>query len=67
MGYYWVAVPEVREDAQEAIGLLTEFADQGAAEAWLTSTYLELAEAGAREVSLYEGDRLVYGPMPLDE
>jgi hypothetical protein len=42
------------------------FESQAAAEAWLTSAYAELSEQGARAVSLYEEDRLVYGPMSLD-
>ena len=43
-----------------------EFTSQSAAEAWLTATYADLAEQGARAVSLYEEDRLVYGPMSLE-
>lgn len=67
MGYSWVVAPELPEAVQTELGLLTEFADQGAAEAWLTTAYSDLAAAGAREVSLYEGNRLVYGPMSLQE
>lgn len=42
------------------------FDDQAAAEAWLTEHYPELQDRGVREVTLCEGDRVVYGPMPLD-
>lgn len=47
-------------------GLATGFETQAAAEAWLTATYAQLAEQCVRAVSLYEEDRLVYGPMSLD-
>lgn len=66
MGYSWVTHPELDETIAEPLGLLVEFDDQGSAEAWLTSSYLELADAGAHQVSLYENERLVYGPMSLD-
>ena len=67
MGYYWATAPELDTEAAEQVGLLVEFDDQGSAEAWLSEAYLELTEAGAQEVSLFEGDRLVYGPMSLSE
>ena len=33
---------------------------------WLGEFYPELVDAGVRAVSLYEADRLVYGPMSLE-
>ena len=42
------------------------FPSQGEAETWLGETYPELLDGGVRAVSLYEGDRLVYGPMSLE-
>ena len=42
------------------------FSTQVAAEVWLTSSYADQADQGVRAVSLYEEDRLVYGPMSLD-
>jgi hypothetical protein len=66
MGYYWAATPEPDEDVAADLGLLVEYDDQGQAEAWLTTSYADLGDAGVHEVSLYEGDRLVYGPMSLD-
>lgn len=42
------------------------FPSQGEAESWLGETYPDLLEGGVRAVSLYEGDRLVYGPMSLE-
>ena len=41
------------------------FASQGEAETWLGEFYPELIAAGVLTVSLYEGDRLIYGPMNL--
>jgi hypothetical protein len=66
MGYYWAAIPEPTEDVAAGLGLLVEFDDQSQAEAWLTASYTELADAGVHEVALYESDRLVYGPMSLE-
>ncbi len=45
---------------------LPTFPSQADAEGWLTLSYPDLVDAGASEVSLYEGDRLVYGPMSLE-
>jgi hypothetical protein len=42
------------------------FQTQGEAETWLGEFYPSLVSAGVRAVSLYEADRLVYGPMPLE-
>lgn len=47
-------------------GALTSgFPSQSDAEAWVGESWRELLEAGIDAVSLYEGDRLVYGPMSL--
>lgn len=43
-----------------------QFESQAAAEAWLTEHYLDLQDDGVREVTLTEGDRVVYGPMSLE-
>lgn len=66
MGYYWAATPELPDDVAGDVGLDEEFEDQAQAEAWLTANYEDLAAAGAHEVSLYDADRLVYGPMSLE-
>lgn len=44
----------------------TEFPGQGEAEAWLSESWAELADAGVTQVTLLEGDRVVYGPMSLE-
>ena len=67
MGYYWAATPEPTQEAAADLGLDVEFDDQAEAEAWLTASFTELAEGGVHGVSLYESDRLVYGPMSLDD
>ena len=59
--YRWVAEPAVPE-----ADLPQRWSDQAAAEAWLTAGYLDLLDAGVTAVSLYEEDRLVYGPMSLE-
>ena len=42
------------------------FPSQGEAESWLGETYPDLLESGVLAVSLFEGDRRVYGPMSLE-
>lgn len=40
---------------------------QGDAESWLGEQWRALAAEGVASASLYDGDDLVYGPMPLSE
>ncbi|MCW2803737.1 MAG: hypothetical protein QOF52_107 [Propionibacteriaceae bacterium] len=61
MAWFWTADADPGEDA----GLGKKFATQGEAESWLGEFYPELLDAGIRTVTLYEEDRLVYGPMSL--
>jgi hypothetical protein len=44
----------------------TGFPSQSDAESWIGEAWRELREAGVDAVVLYEGERLVYGPMSLD-
>jgi hypothetical protein len=44
----------------------TEFPTRSDAETWLGEAYPELSEDGVAAVTLFEGDREVYGPMSLD-
>jgi hypothetical protein len=53
---------EVVVPAEAAEGFLT----QAEAEDWIGVTWRELRESGVSSVTLYEDDRLVYGPMSLD-
>ncbi|MBS4754195.1 hypothetical protein KG112_15405 [Nocardioides sp. zg-ZUI104] len=41
------------------------FANQGDAESWIGEIWAELAELGVAQVTLFEVDREVYGPMSL--
>jgi hypothetical protein len=41
------------------------FPSQADAESWIGEIWSELAEAGVAAVTLFELDRLVYGPMSL--
>ncbi len=50
----------------DATRLAKEFPSQGEAETWLGEFYPDLLDDGVRAVSLYEGDRRVYGPMGLE-
>ena len=66
MAYHWAPVTGAYSLGDlESAGLLHRFEDQAAAEEWLGLFYGELLEQGVAEVSLYEEDRLSYGPMPL--
>ncbi len=41
------------------------FPNQGDAESWVGEIWAELADLGVAQVTLFEGDREVYGPMSL--
>jgi hypothetical protein len=41
--------------------------NQSDAESWLGENWRELADEGVARASLFDGDRHVYGPMPLSE
>ena len=42
------------------------FPSQSDAESFIGESWRELLEAGVQQVTLFEGDRKVYGPMGLD-
>jgi len=42
-----------------------EFPTRSDAESWVGEFYADLAEEGVASVTLFEGDREVYGPMSL--
>jgi hypothetical protein len=44
----------------------TEFPTRSDAESWLGEAYPDLSEGGVSAVTLFEGDREVYGPMSLE-
>jgi hypothetical protein len=41
------------------------FVSQADAESWVGETWTELADEGVASVTLFEGERAVYGPMSL--
>jgi hypothetical protein len=52
--------------AVDPAGLPQErFPTQADAESWIGETWRELLDGGVDQVSLLEGDRVVYGPMSL--
>ncbi|MEI2819674.1 MAG: hypothetical protein V9E81_05450 [Marmoricola sp.] len=48
-----------------ASGERHDFPTRGDAESWLGECWSDLAENGVEAVTLFEDDRLVYGPMSL--
>jgi hypothetical protein len=42
------------------------FPSQSDAESWLGEIWRDLVDEGVDQVSLFEGDRMVYGPMSLN-
>ena len=62
MAWRWAPDHSQRDDDT---GLDRRFPTQGEAESWLGEFYPDLLEAGVGAVTLYEEDRLVYGPMRL--
>ena len=65
--WHWRARP-VGDNRRGGVKPLSpeRFPTQGEAESWLGETYPDLLESGVHAVSLYEGDRRVYGPMSLE-
>jgi hypothetical protein len=60
----WRWVPDREPD--DPTWTARTFPTQGEAETWLGEFYPDLLRAGVRAVSLYEANRLVYGPMGLE-
>ena len=52
-------------DQHPAGGERPTFTSQGDAETWIGESWRELSEGGVDAVTLFEGDREVYGPMSL--
>ena len=73
MSWHWQAAakrgagkPDSAQPRWAELGLDQRFPSQGDAESWLGEIYPDLMEAGVDSVTLYEEDRLVYGPMRLE-
>lgn len=58
------------EDSEGAVvaseAAVERFGSRSDAETWLGEEWRTLLESGVAQVSLLEGDRVVYGPMRLD-
>jgi predicted NUDIX family NTP pyrophosphohydrolase len=53
------------DDGVDVTGPDETFEDQEQAEAWLSDTWADLAEIDVTQVSLLDGDTVIYGPMSL--
>jgi hypothetical protein len=66
--WHWVLLDASGADVTDEVlspGSAPRFTAQGDAETWVGEAWRQLAEKGVDAVSLYEADRLVYGPMSL--
>lgn len=55
-----------RADGSAVSGVsASDFTNQADAETWIGESWRELLEQGVDQVTLFEGERLVYGPMSL--
>lgn len=50
----------------EGVAAREQFPNQSDAESWLGETWRELLAAGVAQVTLFDDEREVYGPMGLD-
>ena len=68
MSWRWVPdqKPASSRSNPDLLSINRTFQTQGEAETWLGEFYPSLVAGGVRAVSLYEADRLVYGPMSLE-
>ncbi len=70
MSYTWKPdlIPGADADTEReaAAALDRQFEDQMAAEEWLTDSFRGLLAKGVQAVTLYEEERVVYGPMSLE-
>ncbi len=67
MGWLWVYqnADGSFSEGIPADAATNDFPTQSDAETYIGATWKELLDAGVDAVSLYEDDRLVYGPMSL--
>jgi len=64
MDWHWQLHP-AGVPVSAGLGANSRFPSQSEAETWLGESWRELAAEGVESVTLYEADRLVYGPMSL--
>ncbi len=64
MAWKWLLESVAGETVE--MGSAPDFSTQSDAETWIGETWRDLADAGVTQASLFEADRLVYGPMSLE-
>lgn len=64
-GLAWIWRLEDADGAELTGPAVPGHTSQSDAESWLGEHWRELADAGVAQVSLLDGDTVVYGPMPL--
>lgn len=67
MGWMWIYLNETGAPLADlpASAVTEPFPTQADAETWFGESWRELLAGGVESVSLFEGDRQVYGPMSL--
>lgn len=67
MAWTWrYEAPDGTATAPEGVAAPEAFPSQSDAESFIGESWRELLAAGVAQVTLFEGDRKVYGPMSLD-
>ena len=64
-GWWWRLEDAAGAEVSVASVPTQEFPSQGDAESWVGEMWRDLLDGGAVAVTLFEGDRKVYGPMSL--
>ncbi len=63
--WHWRLEDASGEEVVSEVGGGHAFPSQSDAESWVGEIWRELLEEGVEQVTLFEGDRKVYGPMGL--
>ena len=63
-GWHWRLYDDAGDEVSTSLGG-QEFPTRADAESWVGETWQDLADEGVASVTLFEGDREVYGPMSL--
>ena len=64
--WWWRRAAAAGEPVEVAQYADQRFGNQGDAESWVGEIWADLAEHGVAAVTLFEHERLVYGPMSLN-
>jgi hypothetical protein len=63
--WHWRLEDKAGAEVTGGVDPSPRFASQSDAESWVGEAWRDLLESGVDAVSLFEGDRQVYGPMSL--